>query len=289
MLGAEPAPIADNKQPRGAAGGGELAVRILSAFVLASLAIAAAYAGGWLFGAFWLVGAIGIWWEWTALVSGAGNRLLFVLGATSLTLALAIAEIGMTRTPMLIIALGALGAGVFALADRRIWAAGGLVYAGAVLTGAIMLRRDVELGLAALLFLFAVVWATDTLAYFAGRALGGPKLAPKISPNKTWSGAIGGAAGAVLAGVAVAMLAGLPNLWAIALVALLLSIAAQAGDLFESAVKRRFGAKDASHLIPGHGGFMDRLDGFAAAVTAAVVFGVLRAGMDAAAQGLLLW
>jgi len=289
VLGAEPAPIADNKQPRGAAGGGELAVRILSAFVLASLAIAAAYAGGWLFGAFWLVGAIGIWWEWTALVSGAGNRLLFVLGATSLTLALAIAEIGMTRTPMLIIALGALGAGVFALADRRIWAAGGLVYAGAVLTGAIMLRRDVELGLAALLFLFAVVWATDTLAYFAGRALGGPKLAPKISPNKTWSGAIGGAAGAVLAGVAVAMLAGLPNLWAIALVALLLSIAAQAGDLFESAVKRRFGAKDASHLIPGHGGFMDRLDGFAAAVTAAVVFGVLRAGMDAAAQGLLLW
>ncbi len=289
MLGAEPAPIADNKQPRGAAGGGELAVRILSAFVLASLAIAAAYAGGWLFGAFWLVGAIGIWWEWTALVSGAGNRLLFVLGATSLTLALAIAEIGMTRTPMLIIALGALGAGVFAPADRRIWAAGGLVYAGAVLTGAIMLRRDVELGLAALLFLFAVVWATDTLAYFAGRALGGPKLAPKISPNKTWSGAIGGAAGAVLAGVAVAMLAGLPNLWAIALVALLLSIAAQAGDLFESAVKRRFGAKDASHLIPGHGGFMDRLDGFAAAVTAAVVFGVLRAGMDAAAQGLLLW
>jgi len=289
VLGAEPAPIADNKQPRGAAGGGELAVRILSAFVLASLAIAAAYAGGWLFGAFWLVGAIGIWWEWTALVSGAGNRLLFVLGATSLTLALAIAEIGMTRTPMLIIALGALGAGVFAPADRRIWAAGGLVYAGAVLTGAIMLRRDVELGLAALLFLFAVVWATDTLAYFAGRALGGPKLAPKISPNKTWSGAIGGAAGAVLAGVAVAMLAGLPNLWAIALVALLLSIAAQAGDLFESAVKRRFGAKDASHLIPGHGGFMDRLDGFAAAVTAAVVFGVLRAGMDAAAQGLLLW
>lgn len=289
MLGVEPAPAADNKQRGGTAGGNELAIRILSTFVLAPLAIATAYAGGWIFGVFWLIGALGVWWEWNALVSGVGNRLLFILGATSLILALVIAEMGMTRTPMLIIALGALGAGVFATADRRIWTAGGLIYAGAMLTGAIALRRDVELGLAASLFLFAIVWATDTLAYFAGRAFGGPKLAPKISPNKTWSGVIGGSAGAMLAGVAVARLAGLQNLWVIAIVALLLSVVAQVGDLFESGVKRRFGKKDTSRLIPGHGGFMDRLDGFAAAVIAAALFGIARDGLDAAGQGLLLW
>ena len=289
MLGVEPAPVTDNKQRAGIAGSNELAIRILSTFVLAPLAVATAYAGGWIFGVFWLIGAIGVWWEWNALVSGLGNRLLFILGATTLILALVIAEIGMTRTPMLIIALGALGAGVFATADRRMWTAGGLVYAGAILIGAITLRRDAELGLAAALFLFAIVWATDTLAYFAGRVFGGPKLAPKISPNKTWSGAIGGAAGAVVAGIAVARLAGLQNLGAIGVVALLLSIVAQAGDLFESGVKRRFGKKDASRLIPGHGGFMDRLDGFAAAVTAAALFGIARGGLDAAAHGLLSW
>ncbi|MEX1084148.1 MAG: phosphatidate cytidylyltransferase [Xanthobacteraceae bacterium] len=289
MLGAEPAHIAERKQPNNTAGRSELAARILSTFVLAPLAIAAAYIGGWPFGVFWLVGAVGIWWEWNALVSGNGNRLLFVLGATALVLALVIAEGGMTRTPILIIALGALGIGVFARADRRIWAAGGLLYAGVVLMGTILLRNDPQLGFIAILFLFAVVWATDICAYFVGRALGGPKLIRKISPHKTWAGALGGTAGALLAGLSVARLAGLDDLLAIVVIAALLSVAAQAGDVFESAVKRRYGAKDSSHVIPGHGGFMDRLDGYAAAVAAAAALGVVRGGMDAAAQGLLLW
>ncbi len=157
------------------------------------------------------------------------------------------------------------------------------------LTAPILLRRDVELGLVAILFLFALVWATDVAGYFAGRAFGGPKLAPKISPNKTWSGAAGGTIGAMLAGLGVAALAGIDNLVAIAIVAFGLSAVAQVGDLFESGVKRRFGAKDASHLIPGHGGVMDRLDGFIAAAAAAMALGVARASMDTAAQGLLLW
>ncbi len=285
----EPAPVAD-KTPPVAAGRKELVTRIISSLILAPIAIGAAYAGDWIFGAFWLIAAIGVWWEWNALVSGPGNRLLFVLGSTSLALALAIAEIGrMTRTPMLIVALGALGAGVFARGERRTWTAGGLLYAGVILVAPVMLRRDPQLGMVAIFFLFAVVWATDVLGYFVGRALGGPKLVPRISPNKTWSGAIGGTLGAVLAGVAVARFAGLGNLFAVGLVAIVLSIAAQAGDLFESAVKRRFGAKDASQLIPGHGGFMDRLDGFAAAAAAAAVIGIAGEGLDAAAQGLLLW
>ncbi len=109
-------------------------------------------------------------------------------------------------------------------------------------------------------------------------------------PVVIWgAGAIGGTIGGMLAGVAMAALAGIGNLPVIALVAFGLSAAAQVGDLFESAVKRRFGAKDAGRLIPGHGGVMDRLDGFIAAAAVAMALGIARADMDTAAQGLLLW
>ncbi|MEA2983879.1 MAG: phosphatidate cytidylyltransferase [Alphaproteobacteria bacterium] len=297
---AEPASLSD--KPDDFPGKSDLMPRILSALVLAPLAVMVAWlpsssystAGTWVFGIFWLIAAVAVWWEWTTLVSGqtSGNRLLlFFLGSSALMLAMVVAEFSMTRTrtPMLIIALGVLAAGVFARAERRIWVAAGVLYAGALLTAPILLRRDAELGLVAILFLFALVWATDIAGYFTGRAFGGPKLAPSISPNKTWSGAIGGAIGGMLGGGAVAALAGVGNLPAIALVALGLSAAAQAGDLFESAIKRRFGAKDAGRLIPGHGGVMDRLDGFIAAVAVAVALGITRADMDTAAQGLLLW
>jgi phosphatidate cytidylyltransferase len=289
----------DLEKPKKAAGGSDLIPRILSALVLAPLAIAAAWlpssshptAGAWVFGIFWLIAAVAVWWEWTTLVSGPGNRLLFLLGSSALVLALAVAEFSTARMriPMLIIALGTLAAAVFAHAERRIWVAAGMLYAGALLTAPIILRRDPELGFVAILFLFALVWASDVAGYFAGRTFGGPKLAPRISPNKTWSGAIGGVVGAMLAGGAVAAWAGIDNLLAIALVAFGLSAAAQAGDLFESAIKRRFGAKDASHLIPGHGGVMDRLDGFLVAAAVAMALGVTRASMDTAAQGLLAW
>jgi phosphatidate cytidylyltransferase len=119
--------------------------------------------------------------------------------------------------------------------------------------------------------------------------IGGPKLLPRVSPKKTWSGAIGGLAGAVLAAVAVAGAAGLSGLFAIALVAAILSVAAQAGDLFESQLKRRFGVKDSGHLIPGHGGLMDRLDGFVVAAAVAALIGILRGGVEAPARGLLVW
>jgi len=152
-----------------------------------------------------------------------------------------------------------------------------------------LLRRDPEFGLLAILFLFAVVWSTDILGYFVGRAVGGPRLAPPISPKKTWSGACGGALGALAAGLTVVYIAGNTALLPVAGVALALSIASQAGDLFESAVKRRFGVKDAGHMIPGHGGLMDRLDGFIAASGMAALVGIMRGGADASARGLLLW
>ncbi len=145
-------------------------------------------------------------------------------------------------------------------------------------------------GFPAILFVFAVVWASDILGYFVGRAVGGPKLWERVSPKKTRSGAIGGLAGAVVAalGVAIAVV-GAPSLLALGVLGAVLSVISQAGDLFEFAVKRRFDVKDLSQIIPGHGGLMDRLDGFVAVVVAACLIGVWRAGVDAAGRGLLLW
>ena len=165
----------------------------------------------------------------------------------------------------------------------------GLIYAGALLLAPILLRRDPTLGFSAMLFLFAIVWATDIAAYFAGRTIGGPKLMPAVSPKKTWSGAIGGALGAVVAGLIVVKCAGLGVTPALVILAFVLSVVAQAGDLIESAIKRHFGAKDSSALIPGHGGLMDRLDGFLTAAAAAVMVGLARGGLEAPARGLLIW
>jgi phosphatidate cytidylyltransferase len=140
-----------------------------------------------------------------------------------------------------------------------------------------------------MIFLFAIVWATDIVAYFVGRAIGGPKLMPQVSPKKTWSGALGGTVAAVLAALAMAKAAALTGWFAIAMLAIILSVVAQGGDLFESFLKRRFGAKDSSHLIPGHGGLMDRLDGFVTASVVAALIGLARGGFDAPGHGLLVW
>jgi phosphatidate cytidylyltransferase len=169
------------------------------------------------------------------------------------------------------------------------WMVAGLLYAAVLALAPAVLRGDAALGFVAIIFLFAVVWATDALAYFVGRAVGGPKLMPTISPKKTWSGAVGGTLGAVVAGLIVVKAAGVQITVSLAVVALFLSIVSQAGDLLESAVKRRFNAKDAGQLIPGHGGLMDRLDGFLTAVLAAAMVGLVRGGFEAPARGLLTW
>jgi phosphatidate cytidylyltransferase len=133
-----------------------------------------------------------------------------------------------------------------------------------------------------------VVWVTDIGGYFAGRGIGGPKLWPRVSPKKTWAGAIGGFAASLVVAVGFAVL-GLGKTSALLFLAALFSIVSQLGDLFESAVKRRFGVKDSSQLIPGHGGLLDRLDGLVAAVVVAAIFGVLRGGADGVGRGLMVW
>jgi phosphatidate cytidylyltransferase len=247
----DPEFVTDSADPQ-PAGLSNLILRVISSAVLAPIAILIAWLGGVPFVVFWTIAASIVLWEWSALVknSRAGTRSL----------------------------------GWFAG-----WMVGGLVYAGVLLLCPIILRRDPAYGLVAILFLFAIVWATDIAAYFTGRAFGGPKLWPAVSPKKTWSGALGGTVGGVVAGLLVVKLAGLVVAPMLVFVAIVLSIVAQAGDLLESAIKRHFGAKDASQLIPGHGGLMDRLDGFLTAVAAAVMVGLLRGGLEGPARGLLVW
>ena len=167
------------------------------------------------------------------------------------------------------------------------WEAGGLAYAALSGFSLAYLRGGDHAGLVAILFLFAVVWATDILAYFVGRALGGPKLAPSISPGKTWSGAIGGAVGGLLAGAGDRGIDRLGRAGGPRRSRLLLAIVSQVGDLFESFVKRRNGVKDSSHIIPGHGGVMDRVDGLVAAAFTLYVIGVLFGSADNPASGLV--
>ena len=282
--------MADAEQPLRAGWlGSELALRVGSALVLVPLAIGTAYLGGWLFALFWGAAAMGVLWEWTALLARNDQRSVLLTGGASLALAVVLVAAGHLLAAVVVLAMGAIGAASLALAERRTWVAGGIPYAGALALAPIVLRADDADGFLAVIFLFAIVWTTDISAYFAGRALGGPKLMPQVSPNKTWAGAVGGLIASVVVALALAKMAGLTALFALAMLAVVLSVFAQGGDLFESFLKRRFHAKDSSHLIPGHGGLMDRLDGFVSASVAAALIGLARGGFEAPGHGLLVW
>ena len=154
-------------------------------------------------------------------------------------------------------------------ANPFLWALAGLAYVGLPATALIWLRADIELGQATLFWLMAVVWGTDIGAYAAGRLIGGPKLAPALSPKKTWAGLIGGMVSAGAAGAVTAHLLGDETLLPLAAFSAALAVLAQGGDLFESWLKRLSGVKDSGWLIPGHGGILDRIDGFLVVAAAA--------------------
>jgi phosphatidate cytidylyltransferase len=271
------------------AGRSNLALRVVSSLVLAPVAIAAAYFGGAVFIAFWLIAALIVLWEWQTLVCGHDRNSVLTVGAAALVGAAAVLVVGWFGIAIALVALGGFGIAALASQVRRGWCVAGLIYAAALLVAPVLLRRDAAFGFAAILFLFVIVWLTDIAAYFAGRAIGGPKLMPRVSPKKTWSGAIGGSVAAVVGGVLLARQFGIAEWVAVALVALVLSVVSQAGDLFESAVKRRFNAKDSSQILPGHGGLMDRLDGFVVAAVAGALIGLLHGGINAPARGLMVW
>lgn len=267
--------------------GSDLRHRTLSALVLVPLVLAAAWLGGIPFAVLWVAAGLLILNEW-AVIARLDHRPAY-LGLGGLAL-VAGGVLAVTVAPFWVFSAAVLGAAACTLAVPRqsAWAMTGVLAAASAALPVVVLRGDSPLGLTAVVYLCAIVWATDIFAYFTGRALGGPKLWPRVSPNKTWSGAIGGTVLGTLAGLAVAFLAGVPALAPLAGLSLLLSIVSQAGDLAESAVKRLFGVKDASRLIPGHGGLLDRLDGFAAAALVAVLAAAFRDAGDPAA-GLLLW
>jgi phosphatidate cytidylyltransferase len=271
------------------AGRSNLVLRVASSIVLAPLAIAAAYYGDLIFLAFWTLAAIGVLWEWDSLVCAHEKNPVLAIGAVTLAGSSLLLALDRGATAIALLALGAFGVATLASRTRRSWCVAGMLYAGAMMLAPVLLRRDPNWGFAAIIFLFVVVWATDIIAYFVGRALGGPKLMPRVSPGKTWSGAIGGTLAGVFAGVVTAHYLGVRNLLAVAVVALILSVVAQAGDLLESAIKRRFAAKDTSSILPGHGGLMDRLDGFLTAAVAALLIGLFHGGSDAPAGGLIVW
>lgn len=238
--------------------------RIVSALILVPVTLGAVYFG-W---PVWdllvaIMGAL-MAWEWARL---CGNDRLSPLGLATLAiapLAVAVCATVGIRTGLLVIGIGTLVIGIgarVASAASPAWLTLGVPYVGLPCLALSWIRAMPQEGLVTLLWVLGVVWATDTGAYIAGRRIGGPKLAPRVSPNKTWAGLFGGIAAAGLVGLAAAALVAGVSPWIAAPLSAALAIVEQAGDLFESAVKRRFGVKDSSNLIPGHGGVLDRVDG----------------------------
>ena len=267
----------------------ELALRTASGIVLAAAAIGATVAGGPVFTAFWLAASVAIVFEWMSM-TGVEPRWPLVLAAAAGLAATTFApafgfgpEQAATAFAVTCAALAALGT----TRTGRLLAVAGLCYAALVALVPPFLRDRPDLGILAIVWLFAVVWTTDIAGYFVGRSLGGPKLWPRVSPKKTWSGFLGGVVGAMLAGTAVAAAgprfgAASPlGLGAVALLSAVAAVASQGGDLAESAMKRRCGVKDSGRLIPGHGGVMDRLDGF---VAVCLLVAVAMAGTRLAAR-----
>jgi phosphatidate cytidylyltransferase len=268
-------------------GSRNLVMRVMAALVLAPTAIAIAYVGGWLWTVLVTLAAIGLYVEWLTIVGAARARRVVASGVAALAIAGFCLATGRIDAALVAIVLG-FACVVLLSPERRVWVATGFFYAAAAQIASVLMRLDPIWGFPALIMILLVVWVTDSGGYFAGRGIGGPKLWPRVSPKKTWAGAIGGfAASLVVAGGFAAF--GVSKTGPILLLGAALSIVSQLGDLFESAVKRRFDVKDSSHIIPGHGGLMDRLDGFVAAVVMAAIFGLLRGGVDGVGRGLMVW
>jgi phosphatidate cytidylyltransferase len=264
-----------------------LLLRVVAALVMAPLAVAIAYAGGWFWTVLVTAAAIGLYVEWLAIIGERKPRLLALGILILLGVGWVDAEHIAAAPVVAAVVLGVLAVGVFS-PEQRAWAAAGIGYALAASIASTAVRLDPIWGFAALMLVLLVVWATDIGGYFAGRLIGGPKLWMRVSPKKTWAGAIGGFVASL--GVAGGFAAfGFGKTLPLLLLGSALSVASQLGDLFESAVKRRFGVKDSSQLIPGHGGLMDRLDGFVAAIVLAALFGFLRGGADGVGRGLMVW
>jgi phosphatidate cytidylyltransferase len=235
-----------------------------------------------------LVVALAMSWEWGSIIRKASFDTPFVVHAVAVGAGVVLAGFGLAAIGFLVVLVGALIVLALRFGTYARLSALGVLYVGVPCVGLLWLRGNEPYGFQAVLFLLMTVIVTDTGAYAVGRTVGGPKLWSRISPNKTWSGLIGGVSLAALAGALFAMAVPGASPWLLGLSGLICGLVAQAGDLMESSLKRSFGVKDASQLLPGHGGFMDRMDGLVGAASVAALFAML-VNMHAPARALLLW
>ncbi|QLF71401.1 phosphatidate cytidylyltransferase [Peteryoungia desertarenae] len=260
----------------------ELTLRIYSAIVMIAVVLACTWYGGLAFRLFAVGLGVLVYYEWSKMTRLQETSLRgYAFGWFAVIVTFANLLIGDAALTVPLMGGFVFTACLFSMfGNWTRWHAIGILYASLSAVSLSAIRGDDSVGFVAMLFVFAVVWSTDILAYFFGRAIGGPKLAPRISPGKTWSGAVGGTFSGVAAGMVVALsYFQVSSIW-LPLMALFLSVSSQIGDLFESFIKRRFGVKDSSHLIPGHGGVMDRVDGlvFACFATFFLAIGFSAAG-----------
>jgi phosphatidate cytidylyltransferase len=267
----------------------DLGVRSASALILIPAVLLDVWLGGIWFELFMAFLGLLMAHEWTNIVHQRSSTQFALHAAAVLCAAFLPKEIGVAQSIAIISGITALGLLANAMRDRdkNVFAFVGVPYVALPVLALVLLRSHSIWGVHAIMWVMLVVWATDTFAYFAGRMFGGPKLAPVLSPKKTWSGLLGGMAGAALVSSIYAGFM-LPSWAGLALVAAALAAIAQIGDIFESALKRTYGVKDSGYLIPGHGGVLDRVDGLVAAGIVAAIIGFVRHS-SSLAEGLLLW
>ncbi len=263
-----------------------LGPRILPSIVMAGGALVVLSAGRTAFSFLIAGGAAILAWEWTRLCGGGRFGWTGMLNAVVVMAVVLAAAFGSPIIGAGLILAGIAGDYLIARGsgrDHPRWIAAGIAYIGLPCIALVWLRGLEPGGQSIVLWLLLVVWATDIGAFFAGRLIGGPRLAPRVSPKKTWAGLAGGAASAALVGLILpAYVSGAPSAGILGAMSAVLAVVAQAGDLSESWIKRRFGVKDASHLIPGHGGLFDRVDGLlAAALALAIWHGIAGSWLEA--------
>jgi phosphatidate cytidylyltransferase len=249
--------------------GSDFPMRLVAGLVMAAVVAAFTLAGEGPFALLVVLGALIVAWEWGRLVHGTEGGIVTAVLVATAALAGSLAAFGLVGLGLLALPIGAILAALLSLGRNSMYSALGVFYAGLPTVALIWLRADPTLGLLAVIFLIAIVATADTAGFLAGRLAGGAKLWPRVSPNKTWAGLLGALAASAIVGALFWF--SLPYGSAIRLAATgaVLAAVAQAGDLAESALKRRFGAKDTGTIIPGHGGLMDRVDGLIAAAVAA--------------------
>jgi phosphatidate cytidylyltransferase len=269
----------------------DLGVRTLSSVVLIPLVLACVWLGGvWFVILATLLGVL-IAYEWSS-IANAGNAQQFAL--LSLTAIVAgLLQSGHVDQMVCIAAVAALAIvtavhATLGVGTPTFWSKIGALYVGLPTLALVFLRADEIWGAKAIVWVMVIVWSADVMAYFAGRLIGGPKLAPVLSPKKTWAGLGGAIVGASLASLVFGLITSLDRIWPLVVLAAICAVLEQGGDIFESALKRFHGIKDSGNLIPGHGGIIDRVDGLIVVAVAAWIVGLVR-DFSAPAHGLMSW